>query len=502
MNKKKVAINVASNWVNLGLTMLAAFIVSPIVVHNLGNERYGIWTLIGSVTSYFTVLDFGFSTAIIRFIAKYEAQGRKDLARKIYSNSFIFFAGVSLVIIVVSAVFGVFLAKVFNIHAVSEKYVYAVFFIVSADLAVSIFFSVFVDTLRAESDFLSINIISIILTIIKNILLVILVVHEYNLLSIATLQLIMTAIRVSAFHHLIKKNHGHFSFQKNDIDKMTFREITSYSSYSFIISVAQKILFYTDSVVIGAFLSVTHVAFYSIPMTLISYLEKIIYAAVSVCTPMVSANEARGDSQNNKAIYVLGTKLSLIISMPILFVLFTKGDSFIRLWMGPEYGRHAANVIKILSVGYGFSLSQGIANSVLKGVSKHKVYALMLSAEAVFNLGLSIILIKDYGIDGVALGTAIPLVVVSFIAIPIYTCKILDLSYWRYIFVSYGPIALFTAIMSFSYRSIPLTIDSYFTFSIYAGVIAVLFFVFSFFFVLERSHRKVLLTKLLPYANN
>ena len=92
--KKKIIVNIFSNWTNLIILVGIAFIVSPIMVHRLGNEFYGIWTLIVSVTGYFSVLDFGVNTAIVRFISMYVAQKKIERANEVFNTSFIFFFGI------------------------------------------------------------------------------------------------------------------------------------------------------------------------------------------------------------------------------------------------------------------------------------------------------------------------------------------------------------------------------------------------------------------------
>ena len=54
---RRLITNIFSNWANLVVVALIAFLVSPIIVHRLGNDLYGAWVLIISITAYFTVLE-------------------------------------------------------------------------------------------------------------------------------------------------------------------------------------------------------------------------------------------------------------------------------------------------------------------------------------------------------------------------------------------------------------------------------------------------------------
>jgi O-antigen/teichoic acid export membrane protein len=68
---------------------------------------------------------------------------------------------------------------------------------------------------------------------------------------------------------------------------------------------------------------------------------------------------------------------------------------------------------------------------VLYAVARHRVYAVASGLEAVVNLGLSIILFKQIGIVGVALGTTIPLLI-KLVVMPLYVCRVINLKPSRY----------------------------------------------------------------------
>ena len=68
--------NVLGIYAVYAAAIVSGLIVTPIVLHALGTEAFGIWSFIGSVTIYLSVLDFGVGPSIIRFAA--EARGRQS----------------------------------------------------------------------------------------------------------------------------------------------------------------------------------------------------------------------------------------------------------------------------------------------------------------------------------------------------------------------------------------------------------------------------------------
>ena len=51
--------NMAWNWAGMICDATAAFLVMPFLIHQLGESSYGTWVLIGSLSSYFGMLDLG-----------------------------------------------------------------------------------------------------------------------------------------------------------------------------------------------------------------------------------------------------------------------------------------------------------------------------------------------------------------------------------------------------------------------------------------------------------
>jgi O-antigen/teichoic acid export membrane protein len=489
MNRKKVLVNIFSNWTNFVAGILIAFFVSPIIVHNLGNEYYGIWTLIISITGYFTVLDFGVNTAVVRYISMYTAKKEFGKANEIYTTSIIFFIVIGIIVLVASATFGLFFKNFFNIETLGRKYLYLVCLIAGTDLAFGFVFSVYQAALCGLQDFFKINVISIMTILIKNILIVIFLLNGYSLLSLAIIQLTGNLLKTTFQYLVIRKDYGYLKYQSNRYDKTVLKQIFNYSIYSFMISIALKILFFTDSVVIGKVIKVSEIAFFAIPAMILQYSEKIIYAIVAVMVPVISSYDAVGDREKNKEIYSYGSKYSLALSVPIVFVLYTKGADFISLWMGEEYGRRAIWVLKILVIGYAFSLPQMISQGILKGISRHKAYAYILIVEAFANFVISILLARPYGIEGVALGTTIPLIIVNIIVVPLYTCYVLKINMFDYLLKAYvTPLLALAALFTFHYY-FEINVSSYAEFALYTvGVVLIMAF-FSLFLIVDKSHR-------------
>lgn len=299
MKNSKIFTNIFSNWAYFVLAILVAFFVSPIMVNRLGDETYGIWVLMVSISGYFTVLDFGVNTALVRYISKYTALNDTQKAVGIYSSAFVFFITLSAIATVPILFLGFYFSDFFDIESYSQKYIFLAFLIIGADLIVNLIFGTFSGTLRGFHRFLELNIILISTTVLKNLLLVYLLFNDYSILSIAILQLFASTSRYLLQYLFLRRKHPLLRFRRSTVTKSNFSQIYSYSKYSFLIAVALKILFFTDSVVIGSMVSLQAVTFYAIPATIVEHMEKLIWGIIAVLIPIVSSRESTGKFEEN-----------------------------------------------------------------------------------------------------------------------------------------------------------------------------------------------------------
>jgi len=76
-------------------------------------------------------------------------------------------------------------------------------------------------------------------------------------------------------------------------------------------------------------------------------------------------------------------------------------------------------------------------------MARHKTLAMVLFAEGVANLVLSVTLSRPYGLNGVAMGTAIPLFCTAVFFLPIHLCRLLQLRLRDFLWGAFGyPILL------------------------------------------------------------
>jgi O-antigen/teichoic acid export membrane protein len=155
-------------------------------------------------------------------------------------------------------------------------------------------------------------------------------------------------------------------------------------------------------------------------------------ALLGMFTSVFSRKEGAKDHEAIRKTYFFASKISICIASFVAFGMIAWGKPFIARWMGVQY-LDAYPVLVALVVGYYLALAQGPAVGLLFGLSRHKYFALVNSVEGIVNLLLSILLVRRYGIVGVALGTLVPMTLSSVIIQPIYVCRMAGIDYFEYV---------------------------------------------------------------------
>lgn len=314
----------------------------------------------------------------------------------------------------------------------------------------------------------------------------------YGIIALAVIAFFIGVMTRLIYYLFVKKVAFGLRFSNKYFDKNKIRELLNYSLYSFVSSLGDLFRFKLDSLVISIFLNLTLVTHYNIAVRLITYFMNFIGYILGVIKPVFSQYEGANDFANVREKFLFFTKISSVLTLylGISIILFSR--NFIERWVGIAY-LDAYYPLVILCIGSMVELCQKPSISLMYGISKHKFYMYLNLAEGMCNLLLSLLLVKKYGIIGIALGTTIPTLVTKISIQPIYVCRIIQLEISKYLrelfivifksLVVLGPLAIvFRGFLASSYLNI------FIIFAIYS----LIFTIYSVIFIFNQTERKYL----------
>ena len=434
---EKFVRNLFSNWAGMLFGLLISFVLSPYVVRKLGNTYYGVWNIVMDMTGYLGLLEMGVRQSIIRYVAKYRGVNDTDSLNKITSSAFSIYGVTSLACALISIVLAALFPHLITMSAGTVPVARWVIVITGFNVAQGLIFSAYFGVIIGIQRYDVLAKVNIVTSIVKAGLTVALLSNGFGLIALSFMHLGMNLISSMYGKHYCKKEIPGLEIRFGRYGSGWSSKIFNYSFKTFVMFIGQKVIFYSDSIVIGVMLGPAHVTFFVIGASLTEYMRRIVNQMTQMFTPLTSELQARGEEEKISSVLMQGTKMSLIIALPISIVLVSMGKRFLSLWMGAEYGPVSGDVLIVLTSAHLFSVAQYTTQDILQGLNKHQVCAACRSVEAVANLVISIVLIQYWGIFGVAVGTAIPHLATALFAYPYFISKVVKIDFRQYVLRSY-----------------------------------------------------------------
>lgn len=410
--------NVLVNWTAFLVTLLTGFWMSPFLIRHLGESVYGVWVLTGSLVGYLGLLDFGVTQSTVKYIAEYRARNDQEAINRVVTGGMFVFSIVGIIALTASMLLGLVFNRFFHTQLPNTT-VALVVFLVGLNLAVTFPASVFLGVLRGYQRYDIGAMATSISILLRSGLIVWVVLLGYGLVELAAITLVFDVGRLAYVIWRVFGLNPDIRIGRAYYRREELARLFGHSVWVFMIMVGDQVNFYTDAVVIGLFLPAAAITVYSIAFRLVGYLRSLVVEMVGVLMPAVSGMHASDDSSGVSDLMVAGAKFTLLLGMPPAIVFFVLGDRFIELWVGPTF-HESAVLLNILTVGILAHLCEMTVTTVLVGMGRANVVARFVLAQSAVNLALSIILIRPYGLAGVAMGTAISMAVFAAVSIPYY----------------------------------------------------------------------------------
>lgn len=395
---------------------LTYFIIYTLLLHKLGSEKLGIWSLILSTTSVANVATTGLTLSLVKYIAMCNANiDYIKINKYIKTGLFIISLLTGAIIIIVYILGKFFLPKVMPLNNVQEAISLLPLSLLS--LFLNAIGGVFLSTLEGlhHSAFRSISYIvsSILFTIVAFLL-----IDQYGLIGIAIAQVIQAIVLILLGVFFLKLLFRKVSLYPIVFDKIIFKEIFGYSASFQFIGVCTILIEPVVKFMISRFGGLSFVGFYEMGSRLVSQIRALIISANQVMVPYVAKNTAN-NNQNIDNTYPLLFKLVLYISVYLMVLLIILSPAISLLWIGNLNNVFITSLI-IVSIATTLNLLSTPAYFSSMGVGKLKGILACHTTFLLLNAVLGFVFGQFYGSVGVIVGYCFSFVISSFITIIYY----------------------------------------------------------------------------------
>jgi O-antigen/teichoic acid export membrane protein len=443
--------NIGSTWVLTLVTMPAFYVLTPFIIRTLGQEGYGTWTLITSLTGYIGLLAVGVPMASVRYLAQHVAEGdtgKVNTAIGSCAGLYLTFGGMALV---AGAAISILFVTAYDIPSALQSEAHLAFALVVLQVGAGFIGLLPEGIMFAHHDFVLRNLVRLSGVLLRLCLTIGLLTLDASLIVMAIVQLACVIVDFLLSYILIRRRYPGIRISLADFDRGMARRILSFSVYVLLLNAGARLSFETDALVIGAFLGVEVIAFYSVANSLVIYFMDFVIAIASVVSPMATKLNTEDRLPQLQHIFLTWSKVALSLTIAAGLFLIVFGPAFIGWWIGPAFKEPSGQVLQILMISsLVFLPVRGVALPILMGLGKPRTPAFAFIAAGLLNVALSMLLARPLGLAGVALGTAIPNMLFASVVLVI-ACRELDIplnTYLRYVVsrAALGAVPLFAVV--------------------------------------------------------
>lgn len=409
------------NYIIIVLNIVVGLAYTPYLLRCLGQNEYGLYSLVSSVIAYLTILDFGFGNAIIRYTSKFRAEGKKDEQWEMFGMFLIVYSIIGFI------AFCGGLALYFNVDVLFDRTMDAsdlaqariMMLLLTINLAVTFPLSIFGSIISAYENFVFQRMINICRILLCTGVMIGLLAIGYKAIALVVVNTVFNILTlVINYLYCIGKLKIKVRFKRFNFS--FFKEIANYSFWIFLNAIMDKVYWGTGQFVLGSTIGTAAVAVFSVAIMLQQMYMQFSTSIVSVMLPRVTSMVTLNHSDKTISdLFIRTGRLQNLVMSYILtgFIIF--GSGFIRLWAGADYSESFIVALIFFFTLY-VPLIQNLGITILQARNQMKFRSLLYVSIAAVSLVFQILLSKKYGAIGCAIAIGGALILGQGIVMNIY----------------------------------------------------------------------------------
>jgi O-antigen/teichoic acid export membrane protein len=403
--RSRVAANAAAGTASQIVTIAIGLFTTPLILARLGRLDYGAFALIGSLSAYFGILDFGIGGGLTRFMSYHHERGdRQKIATfAVFGLVFYLTLGALLVpfLLAIAPGLGRFLRLPADLQAQFPGLLMAVLGLFVGWSLAGIIGARLTAAHRLDLAAYANVVGSVGFALLVFILLpsmptvggVFVCMGGHLLLVIATLWVSNRRVNGALVTWPI-----HWKWDDT-------RELFVFGLWTQVSSITAIVNLEADKAIISRSVGVASVTPYQVANRLALLSRALPLQLLSSLLPEVTARVSQGIERADIAVLYQRTSRHLMIPT-LLIAGFVAGaaEPLLRLWLG-DHIEGAAGLCTALVVSYAINNVTGVGTTVLRAQGQPQLETFYGILSAGLNVGLTIALIGPYGLDGVVMGT-------------------------------------------------------------------------------------------------
>lgn len=408
----RIAKNSIFNISRTLLTVPVVLLLTPYIISNLGKQEFGIWALVGVISSYAQLSDFGITESLIKFMAEYKARDDSVKLNQLINTAFSVYLILGIICCVLFLLVLPFVTEsILSIppeFQVKANYLFRIavvlFFI---NMVMGVFGSLIIGFQRMGYT----NLIAMLSTLITAFGTVFFISQGYGLSGLVYNNVIVTGFTICANLVVAKRLFPQLFFNPFIyFNRDILRTIFGFSWKVQLTNLTQLMVYQLDRVLLSHYVGLEAVSYYEIANRIATQARGLIATIFSPMSPAASALHAVDYHHKIAGLYKRAFKYMSITAVPFMMLIIALAHPFIRIWMGPGY-ETSAITLQLLLAAYMLVLLTVPGACILSGINKPEVAMQSSILAGILNLVLCLILVEFVGYYGVVIGIFISIII-------------------------------------------------------------------------------------------
>jgi O-antigen/teichoic acid export membrane protein len=424
---------VATSWLAVLVGAVVGFLLTPYLLHHIGDLEFGLYTLVTTLTGYYGLFDLGVRSAVLRFVSRALALHDREEINRVVASAFYFYWGVCILTILGTALVLPWLPQVFRISGQTAHAFQYLFLLAGIVQGFTFPLNVFAGSLDASGRFDQVYSVQILSLLLRVVVVIVVIRAGGQLFAVGAVVLLSIFLSYILQIPLAIREIPSLSLNPRWVSRAKLKEMFRYASVTIGVGFGDKLKANIFPVIVGVLAGPVAVTLFSLPTRLLRFPIDGVGTMTEVMNPTSSHLEARRDYEKLRRLLILSAQGAVLLLAPMAVFLFIFGRDLLRLWVGSGY-LSAYPLLVILTLGMSAGATQSGIQAMLFGMGQHKgliVYRLGEAAAFVFLGGVAL---KLSGLEAFSIVVSATLVFTSLILVPRHVCQILGLPLRTYLF--------------------------------------------------------------------
>lgn len=424
--------NILLNIGGRGLLIMLTLLSTPVLVHRLGSEAYGVYILASTLGGLLAVLDFGLMPGVITFLSRAWHQHDDVSTQNIISTALTLYLGIGLIcggglaMLVPWAV-----NSLLHVPPYLQAAASIALWLSTGSFVLNMWLSIFNAIPIALERYDLITMRMIVLSLATTIAMIVFALLGGGIESLMLINVLGTITGLGLFFLVGRALLPNTRFVPG-FDRTIFHELARFSAYKFVGTLGGILAFRFDQFAISAMLGINAVGLYAIPANSTSRVFALLTELASPLFPRASKFQQDGSAL--RELLLRGTRFMALIAGIVLSLLFVFADLVLEYWIGGDQGRMIADqstaAMRWLLVAFYIQAIATILTLFCEGLGHPEINNGFAAVAALLHVPLVLVLVPRLGITGAALALFLSSIALTVPFIVFSSYRLAQINVW------------------------------------------------------------------------